>query len=45
VAAPRTLAIHDRVLSDIGLGMVDGRVSQFLEGVGSYHRLPDGADL
>ena len=45
VGAPRTLAIHDRILSDIGLGMLDGRMEGFLEGVGTYHRVADGADL
>ncbi|MGI9155453.1 MAG: MBL fold metallo-hydrolase [Marmoricola sp.] len=45
VGAPRTLAIHERILSDVGLGMLDDRMKAFLEGVGSYHRLPDGADL
>jgi L-ascorbate metabolism protein UlaG (beta-lactamase superfamily) len=45
VGAPRTLAIHDRMLSDVGLGMLDDRMKAFLEGVGTYQRVPDGADL
>ena len=45
VAAPTTLAIHDRLLSDVGLGMLDQRMTAFLEGVGSYHRVADGSDL
>ncbi len=45
VGAPQTLAIHDRLLSDIGLGMVDQRMAGFLEGVGTYHRVADGSDL
>ena len=46
VAAPRTLAIHDKVYSDIGLGIVDGAMTGFLEKVGgSYARLGSGQDL
>ncbi len=45
VGATRTVAIHDRTLSDIGLGMLDDRLKAFLDGVGSYHRLADGEDL
>ncbi len=46
VRAPRNLAIHDRVYSEAGLGIVDGHLNAFLpdEGLG-YVRLPDGADL
>lgn len=45
VGAARTVAIHERTLSDIGLGMLDERLKAFLDGVGSYHRLADGEDL
>lgn len=45
VGAPRTLAIHDRTLSEIGLEMLDDRMNRFLEGVGSYYRVADGDDL
>jgi L-ascorbate metabolism protein UlaG (beta-lactamase superfamily) len=46
VRAPRNLAIHDRVYSEAGLGIVDGHLNAFLPDEGlSYVRLPDGADL
>ena len=46
VGAPRSLAIHDRVYSETGLGIVDGHMARFLEPAGqSYTRLQDGADL
>ena len=45
VGAARTLAIHERTLSELGQGMLDDRLEAFLEGVGSYHRIRDGADL
>jgi L-ascorbate metabolism protein UlaG (beta-lactamase superfamily) len=46
VGAPRNLAIHDRVYSDAGLGIVDGHLQRFLEPAGqTYTRLPDGHDL
>jgi len=45
VGAPRTLAIHDRLLSDVGLGMFDQRMPAFLEAVGTYQRVADGDDL
>jgi L-ascorbate metabolism protein UlaG (beta-lactamase superfamily) len=46
VAAPRTLAIHDVPASEIGLGMVDQRLSAHLEPVGgTYTRLQPGRDL
>jgi L-ascorbate metabolism protein UlaG (beta-lactamase superfamily) len=45
VAAPQTLAIHERLLSDVGLVIVDDRIKAFLEGVGTYHRIADGVDL
>ena len=46
VAAPRTLAIHDKVYSAEGLGIVDGTMGQFLEPVGStWQRLTPGTDL
>ncbi len=46
VGAPRNLAIHDRVYSEAGLGIVDGHLQRFLEPAGqTYTRLPDGHDL
>jgi len=46
VAAPRTVAIHDRIYSEAGLGIIDGHFGRFLGGAGlDYRRLPDGADL
>lgn len=46
VRAPRNLAIHDRVYSEAGLGIVDGHMDAFLPKEGlEYTRLPDGADL
>ena len=46
VAAPRTLAIHDKVYAAEGLGIVDRMMRQFLEPVGAdWQRLTPGADL
>jgi L-ascorbate metabolism protein UlaG (beta-lactamase superfamily) len=46
VRAPRNLAIHDRVYSEAGLGIVDGHMNAFLPKAGQeYVRLPDGEDL
>jgi L-ascorbate metabolism protein UlaG (beta-lactamase superfamily) len=46
VRAPRNLAIHDRVYSEAGLGIVDGHMNAFLPGAGQeYVRLADGEDL
>lgn len=46
VKAPRNLAIHDRVYSEAGLGIVDGHMNAFLPQAGlDYVRLPDGQDL
>lgn len=46
VAAPRTVAIHDKVYSEAGLGIVDGHFGRFLGAAGlDYVRLPDGAEL
>jgi L-ascorbate metabolism protein UlaG (beta-lactamase superfamily) len=45
VGAPRNLAIHDRVYSEAGLGIVDGHFDILLPEHQSYVRLPDGADL
>lgn len=45
VAAPRVVAIHDRVYSDAGLGIIDGHLSRLLPGHQHYVRLPDGSDL
>jgi L-ascorbate metabolism protein UlaG (beta-lactamase superfamily) len=46
VAAPRTLAIHDKTYSDVGLGIVDAMMQKFLEPLdSSYARLSSGTDL
>ncbi|WP_346384833.1 MBL fold metallo-hydrolase [Nocardioides sp.] len=46
VGAPRNLAIHDRIYSEAGLGIVDGHLNTFLSKAGQeYVRLADGADL
>ena len=46
VGAPRNLAIHDRVYSEAGLGIVDGHLERLLSPSGqAYTRLADGADL
>jgi L-ascorbate metabolism protein UlaG (beta-lactamase superfamily) len=45
VAAPHSLAIHDRVYSEAGLRIVDGHLTRLLPDSQSYVRLPDGADL
>jgi len=45
VGAPRNLAIHDRVYSEAGLGIVDGHFDTLLGEGQSYTRLPDGTDL
>lgn len=45
VGAPRNLAIHDRVYSEAGLGIVDGHFDTLLGEAQSYTRLPGGSDL
>ena len=45
VGAPRNLAIHDRVYSEEGLGIVDGHFGRLLAGDQSYVRLAEGSDL
>lgn len=46
VQAPRNLAIHDRIYSETGLGIVDGHMNAFLPDAGQeYVRLADGAEL
>ena len=45
VGAPRNLAIHDRIYSEAGLGIVDGHLGRLLPDDQSYVRLADGADL
>jgi L-ascorbate metabolism protein UlaG (beta-lactamase superfamily) len=46
VKAPRNLAIHDRVYSEAGLGIVDGHMNAFLPDAGQeYVRLADGDEL
>ncbi|WKN49121.1 MBL fold metallo-hydrolase [Nocardioides sp. Arc9.136] len=46
VGARRNLAIHDRIYSEVGLGVVGGHLERFLEPRGqAYTRLADGEDL
>jgi L-ascorbate metabolism protein UlaG (beta-lactamase superfamily) len=46
IAAPRTLGIHDRIYSDVGLAMADDRFKAWLGQVeGTYARPADGQDL
>ena len=45
VGAPRNVAIHDRVYSEAGLGIVDGHLQRLLPDAQDYVRLADGADL
>ena len=46
VKAPRNLAIHDRIYSEAGLGIVDGHMNAFLPDAGQeYVRLADGDEL
>lgn len=46
VAAPRSLAIHDQVYSEVGLSMVDAQLGRFLgEQALTYSRLQPGSDL
>jgi L-ascorbate metabolism protein UlaG (beta-lactamase superfamily) len=46
VGAPRTLGIHDKVYSELGLAIVDDRFKAFLERQGGSYVRPDpGTDL
>src|SRR3546814_1702729 len=46
VAAPRNLAIHDRVYTEAAHGMLATQMKHFLDGTGAdYVRVPDGSDL
>lgn len=46
VGAPRNLAIHDKVYSEAGLGIMDGHMGRFLSRAGqSYVRVEDGTDV
>ena len=46
VGAPRSLGIHDRIYSDVALGMLDGHMGRILEGTGlEFTRRADGEDL
>lgn len=45
VGAPRNLAIHDRVYSEAGLGIVDMHMARLLPESQSFSRIADGADL
>ena len=44
VGAPRNLAIHDRVYSEVGLAMVDTHMANLVPDL-SFVQVPDGADL
>jgi hypothetical protein len=45
VAAPRSLAIHDRVYSDIGLDMVATHMGNLLPAEQAFERREPGRDL
>ena len=46
VGAPRSVAIHDKIYSDAGLGIVDGHLDRMLGERGqSYTRLQPGQEL
>ena len=46
VRAPRTVGIHDKIYSDLGLALVDGRMEAFLGPLGGSYARPDsGQDL
>lgn len=46
VGAPRSVAIHDQIYSEIGLGILDGHLQRMLGERGQrYTRLPAGQDL
>ena len=45
VGAPRNVAIHDRVYSEAGLGIIDGHLQRLLPDGQAYVRLADGSDL
>ena len=46
VGAPTSLAIHDRVYSDLGLGVIDHLMGSFLPAAGQeYRRIASGEDL
>jgi L-ascorbate metabolism protein UlaG (beta-lactamase superfamily) len=45
VGAPVNVAIHDRVYSEVGLGIADTHFGRLLGEEQTYLRLPDGADL
>ena len=46
VGAPRSVAIHDKIYSDVGLGIVDGHLDRMLGERGqSYTRLQPGQEL
>jgi L-ascorbate metabolism protein UlaG (beta-lactamase superfamily) len=45
VGAPRNLAIHDRVYSEAGLGIIEGHMNLLLPASQTFTRLADGSDL
>lgn len=45
VGAETVLAIHDRIYSEAGLGIVEAHMRRLLPSSQTYLRIPDGADL
>lgn len=45
VGAPRTLGIHDRIYTDVALGMVDAHMGNLLPEGLEFFRRADGADV
>jgi len=45
VGAPRNLGIHDKVYSDVALGIVDTHMGNLLPAGQEFFRRPDGADV
>lgn len=45
VGAPRNLAIHDRIYSEAGLGIIDSHLNRLLPESQTYLRLADGVEL
>jgi L-ascorbate metabolism protein UlaG (beta-lactamase superfamily) len=45
VGAPRNLGIHDKVYSDVALGIVDTHMGNLLPAGQEFRRLADGTDL
>lgn len=45
VGAPKSLAIHDEIYSEAGLGIIDGHLARFLGEEHDYVRLKPGSDV